>query len=145
MASTTFCDWCGELMGTRPCDDPAILRVAGRDDDGRFLFHAIAGGFNIHAERAGDGDIHPDCCLGQLEALLEERSRWAHDPEQEEVTVLVDLLAALRLAANRLDVSSAWAPVCRTFAEQLSADLSERGSVHLRLVRPAPPQAQSAR
>jgi hypothetical protein len=84
MATTTFCDWCGELIETEAGKDAPELRVHGTSASrGRFfLFSPLAGGFNIHVEEISYAEIDPDCCLGKLETLLRERSSWAHDPEQ---------------------------------------------------------------
>lgn len=89
MATTTFCDWCGELMEVPGGEKPAQLLLSGNGGTGSrfrdFIWHNVGGGFNVHAERAHDRGVHPDCCLGQLETMLAERASWAHDPDQEDL------------------------------------------------------------
>lgn len=89
MASTTFCDWCGELMEVPPGSQPLELFARGHTgsegDSLRdfFIHHSLAGEFHIHAEKVRGGGLDPDCCLAQLETLLRERAAWAHDPDKD--------------------------------------------------------------
>lgn len=84
MATTTFCDWCGELIeGTGRNREPLAITVSGDSPLGFMHRSVLAGGFNIHAEAIYGREIDPDCCLGQLEKLLRERADWAHDQDQE--------------------------------------------------------------
>lgn len=82
MASTTFCDWCGERIEVPVKGEPPTIKVHGHTPGGRLLFRAIEDGFEIHAVQTNDG-IDPDCCLGKLETFLAERAAWAHDQEQQ--------------------------------------------------------------
>jgi hypothetical protein len=76
MASTTFCDWCGELMELPAGREPLHLIAAGYG--GPRNIYAPLDGLHYHHDR-DDGES----CLGEVLALLQERAKWAHDPEQE--------------------------------------------------------------
>lgn len=83
MATTTFCDWCGELMEL-PEGTSIPLGVTARGDGGAgFIFQRSIAGFNIHGEEIARGELDPDCCLAKLEEMLRERAEWAHDPDQQ--------------------------------------------------------------
>lgn len=83
MASTTFCDWCGEIMEIPDGDRPLTFQLAGHGGTPTSSFTMFkAMPFHYHAEWHYDGEMDPDCCLAQVRALLRERASWAHDPEQ---------------------------------------------------------------
>jgi len=86
MAATTFCDWCGELMEPRAEGEKMaelVLAGYGGMEGANFIHEGL--GFNYHVATEGwPKRIDPDCCLGKLITLLEERKSWAHDPNQNE-------------------------------------------------------------
>lgn len=82
MASTTFCDWCGEIIEVAETNQPLYICAKGDGGNGRD-FMSLPLPFNFHAGGSTYDEIDPGSCIGQLETLLAERASWAHDPEQE--------------------------------------------------------------
>ena len=84
MASTTFCDWCGERMEVPAGDNPLTFHITGHGGtptSSHTMFKALP--LHYHAEWHYDSGLDPDCCLAKVKALLEEHASWAHDPSQE--------------------------------------------------------------
>lgn len=86
MATTTFCDWCGERLELDPAQTmPFGLNAGGEGENGEFWLN-FKFGFHVHVGDTvwgRDKEPDPDSCFGQLMAVLNERKSWAHDPEQK--------------------------------------------------------------
>jgi len=106
MATTTFCDWCGELIEE---SNPLTLRAYGNGQDGSYI--STAEFLNYHASKRD-----PDCCFRQMSKLLHERAAWAHGGHEE-----TRLEWRLVPAARRTEPDGGGNPVGKDWQERTRA------------------------